>query len=42
MICRKTAEMTGDLIGNEIADQITSVNKGKPTQEIYIPPVKLQ
>ena len=39
---RKTAEVTGDLIGNKIADKITSVNKTKPRygiplQEIYIP-----
>ena len=43
---QKTAEATGDLIGNKIADRITST--GKPTEkekakiieEIYIPPEK--
>ena len=31
--CQKTAEATGDLIGNKIADKITSVSKKKPTKE---------
>ena len=46
---RKTAEATGDLIGNKIADQITSFGKGKSkekeekeTEEIYISPEKRQ
>ena len=42
-VVQKTAEATGDLIGNKIADQITSI--GKPiekekinkVEEIYIP-----
>ena len=44
----KTAEATGDLIGNKKADKITSVNKTKneekedQRQEIYIPPEKRQ
>ena len=29
---QKTAEATGDLIGNEIADKITSVSKKSPTE----------
>ena len=48
----KTAEATGDLVGNKIADKITSMGKPKrkkekdetnimeETQEIYIPPEK--
>ena len=47
-VVQKTAEATGDLIGNKIADKITSVGntKGKEKkdetnrQEIYIPPEK--
>ena len=46
---QKTAEATGDLIGNKIADQITSFGKGKSkekeekeTEEIYISPEKRQ
>ena len=31
---QKTAEATGNLIGNEIADKITSVSKKKPTAEL--------
>ena len=31
---QKTAEATGNLIGNEIADKITSVSKKKPTKEL--------
>ena len=31
---QKTAEATGDLIGNKIADKITSVSK-KPTMELH-------
>ena len=47
-VVQKTAETTGDLIGNEIADKITSVVKSKEkgeikkVEEIYIPPVKKQ
>ena len=43
---KKTAEATGDLIGNKIADKITSI--GKPiektneTEKIYKPPEKRQ
>ena len=44
----KTAETTEDLIGNKIADKITSVDKPKAKEktkeieEIYIPPEKRQ
>ena len=45
-IVQKTAEATGDLIGNNIADKITSIGKPeekeKKTEEIYIPPEKRQ
>ena len=45
-VVQKTAEATGDLIGNKIADKITSVGKSKEkrnkTEEIYIPPEKRQ
>ena len=50
---QKTAEATGDLIGNKIADKITSVgrtkikekeedNKVNEINEVYIPPEKRQ
>ena len=45
---QKTAEATGDLIGNKIADKITSIGKSKEkektkkAEEIYIPPEKRQ
>ena len=32
---QKTAEATGDWIGNKIADQITSVSKKKPAMEFH-------
>ena len=37
---QKTAEATGDLIGNKKADKITSIGKPKEKEieEIYIPP----
>ena len=35
----KIAKVT-DLIGNKIADKITSVGKSKKVEEIYIPPEK--
>ena len=53
-VVQKTAEATGDLRGNKIADQITSLGKTKSKrktngkekekeqQEIYIPPEKRQ
>ena len=47
-VVQKTEEVTGDLIGNKIADQITSIGKPKEkektkeTEEIYIPPGKRQ
>ena len=47
-VVQKSAEATGDLIGNKIADQITSIGKPKEkektkeTEEIYIPPEKRQ
>ena len=34
-IQKKTAEATGDLIGNKIADKITSVSKKKSTKELH-------
>ena len=51
-IVHKSAEETGDLVGNKIADKITSMGKPRSkkekdetnimeeTQEIYIPPEK--
>ena len=45
-LVHKTAEATGDLMGNKIADKITSLGKSKSKekenerQEIYIPPGK--
>ena len=49
-VVQKPAEATGDLIGNEIADKITSIGKPKEKEkektkeieEIYIPPEKRQ
>ena len=47
-VVQKTAETPGDLIGNKIADEITSVDKSKnnsktkKVEEIYIPPEKRQ
>ena len=49
-LVQKTAEATGDLIGNKIADKITSIGKPKEKEkentkeieEIYIPPEKRQ
>ena len=41
-VVQKTAEATGDLIGNKIADKITSIGKPKETEEIYTPPEKTQ
>ena len=46
-VVQKTEEVTGDLIGNKIADQITSIGKPKEKEtkeieEIYIPPEKRQ
>ena len=47
-VFRKTEEATGDLIGNKIADKITSIGKPKEkektnkAEEIYIPPEKRQ
>ena len=45
-VLQKTAEPTGDLISNKIADKITSVGKTKEKtnkpEEIYIPPEKRQ
>ena len=45
-VVQKTAEAAGDLIGNKIADTITSIGKPKQktnkTEEIYIPPEKIQ
>ena len=43
-VVQKTAEAAGDLIGNKIADKITSVGKSKEKtnepEEIYIAPEK--
>ena len=50
-VVQKTAETSGDLIGNKIADKITSIGKSKinkkkdesnQVEEIYIPPGKRQ
>ena len=50
-LLQKTAEATGDLIGNKIVDKITSAGKSKSkerkdkikeTKKIYIPPEKTQ
>ena len=46
-VVQKTAEAKGDLIGNKIADKITSIGKPKEKEtkeieEIYIPPEKRQ
>ena len=47
-VVQKTAEATGDLIGNTIADKITSIGKPKEKEttkeieEIYISPKKRQ
>ena len=47
-VVQKTAEVTRDLIGNKIADKITSIGKPKEKEktkeieEIYIPPEKRQ
>ena len=45
-VVQNTAETTGYLIGNKIADQITSVDKAKEKtnkpEEIYIPSEKRQ
>ena len=47
-VVQKTAEATGDLIRNKIADKVTSLGKTKSKekederQEIYIPPEKRQ
>ena len=47
-VLQKPAEATGDLIGNKIADKITSIGKPKEkekpkeTEEIYISPEKRQ
>ena len=47
-IVQKNAEATGDLIGNKIADKITSIGKPKEkektnkVEKIYIPPEKRQ
>ena len=47
-VVQKTAEATGDLIGNKVADKTTSIGKPKENkkikeiEEIYIPPEKSQ
>ena len=52
-VVKKTAEATGDLTGNKIADKITLLGKSKSkekekkdkineAEEIYIPPEKRQ
>ena len=47
-VVKKTTEATWDLIGNKIADEITSIGKPnekekpKETEEIYISPEKRQ
>ena len=46
IVVQKTAEAKGNLIGNKIADKITSIGKPKEKpkeiEEIYIPPEKRQ
>ena len=48
IVVQKTVEATGDLVGNKIADKITSLGKTKikkkedKKQEIYIPTEKRQ
>ena len=42
-VVQKTAEATGDLVGNKIADKITKSKEKEKTnkpEEIYIPPEK--
>ena len=45
-VVQENAEATGDLIGNKIADKVTSLGKSKEKEktkkieQIYIPPVK--
>ena len=34
-VIQKTVEATGDLIGNKVADKITSVSKKKPAKELH-------
>ena len=43
-VVQNTAKVTRDLIGNRIADKITSVGKtkSKEKEEMYIPPEKIQ
>ena len=48
-VVQNTAEGIGDLIGNRIADKVTSIGKSKEkkgktekAEEIYIPPEKRQ
>ena len=47
-VVQKTAEATGELIGSNVADNITLVRKSeekektKKVEEIYIPPEKRQ
>ena len=47
-VVQKAAEATGDLIGNEIADKVTSIGKAKEKEktkeieEVYISPEKRQ
>ena len=47
-VVQKTAEATGDLTGNKVADTITSIGKPKEKEKtkeiegIYIPPEKRQ
>ena len=47
-VVQENAEATGDLIGNKIADKVTSLGKSKEKEktkkieQIYIPPVKWQ
>ena len=45
-LVQKMAEVTGNLIGNKMADKISSLGKpkekAKKVEEIYIPPEKRQ
>ena len=41
-VVQETAEAAADLVGNKIADKITTLGKPKEIEEIYIPPQKRQ
>ena len=41
-VVQETAEAAADLVGNKIADKITTLGKPKEIEEMYIPPQKRQ